>query len=265
MGFPNAKRMLLRALLCAWPGIAPASFAESPNPSPHGIVSDTMIADLGPEPVLRREPVRAEPEIRGNPLWSIPVDSLSTTRDRPLFSPSRRPPPPAVVAAPYVPPPPPPPPPPSEPDHPLLTLLGIVASGNGGVGIFMRQSDQVWVNLRIGEGYQGWVLRTVRGREAIFEKSERTATLALPTPPRLVDGGVVTAKGPAAASANGAPTGFGGATLPPGFAGAVPGIASPPAGFAGAPPGFPGAPPGVAGAPSGFARAPTPKEPDFKF
>src|SRR5262245_7427318 len=37
----------------------------------------------------------------GNPLWQIPVTSLSTTRERPIFSPSRRPPP--TVNAPIAP------------------------------------------------------------------------------------------------------------------------------------------------------------------
>jgi hypothetical protein len=221
--------MLLRALFCALPGIAPASFAQSPDPAPAGIASETVIANLGPEPALHREPVRTEPAIRGNPLWSVSLASLATTRDRPVFSPSRRPPPPPVVAAPYVPPPPPPAPPP-EPDHPLLTLLGIVASGSGGVGIFMRQSDQVWVNLGIGEGFQGWVLRTVRGRQAIFEKNDRMATLALPVPEppqiKTSDGRVVAPKGFAAAPANGAPTGFAGAA--PGFARAPPVVAPSP-------------------------------------
>src|SRR5215813_8008992 len=39
---------------------------------------------------------------RGNPLWSIPVKTLAATRDRPIFSPSRRPPPAPVIAAPQV-------------------------------------------------------------------------------------------------------------------------------------------------------------------
>ena len=42
-----------------------------------------------------------------NPLWTIPLSSLTATRERPLFSPSRRPPQSVVVAK--APPPPPPP------------------------------------------------------------------------------------------------------------------------------------------------------------
>ena len=36
----------------------------------------------------------------GNPLWAIPISKLSATRDRPLFSASRRPRTPTVAAAP---------------------------------------------------------------------------------------------------------------------------------------------------------------------
>src|ERR1700733_4123673 len=40
--------------------------------------------------------------LAGNPLWGVPLIVLSITRDRSLFSPSRRPIEPAVVAAPVV-------------------------------------------------------------------------------------------------------------------------------------------------------------------
>jgi hypothetical protein len=61
-------------------------------------------------------------------------------------------------------------------------LLGAVTSDTGGVGIFSEQKDKPPFNLRVGEGFQGWVLRTLRGREAIFEKNNRKATLALAGP-----------------------------------------------------------------------------------
>ena len=47
----------------------------------------------------------AEAPATGNPLWAIPVSKLSATRDRPLFSSSRRPPTPTVAAAPTPTPP----------------------------------------------------------------------------------------------------------------------------------------------------------------
>jgi hypothetical protein len=176
----SAKPIFLRAFVCALGGMAAASFAQSPHKGSPGIASESVTADLGPESAKPRESL--PPTNSGNPLWSVPLTSLSATRDRPIFSPSRHPPPQVVVAAPYVAPPPPPPAPPPEPDRPLLTLLGVVAGDTVSVGIFTDQSDKPPFNLRIGEGYQGWVLRTVRGREAIFEKSNRTATLTLVGP-----------------------------------------------------------------------------------
>jgi hypothetical protein len=119
-----------------------------------------------------------------NPLWAIPLSSLSATRDRPIFSPSRRPPASPVIAEPDVPPPKPTPPP--EPDHPLLSLVGTIVSESGGFGVFVDQVTTNLVRLRTGQGHAGWVLRSVRGREAIFERDQQTFTLALP-PPSMVE------------------------------------------------------------------------------
>jgi hypothetical protein len=53
-----------------------------------------------------------------NPVAALSLDRLSATRERPLFSPSRRPPPPPPAPIANAPPPPPPP--------PKLTLFGVV-------------------------------------------------------------------------------------------------------------------------------------------
>src|ERR1700731_1377944 len=39
-----------------------------------------------------------QPPPGGNPLWGIPISALDATRERPIFSASRRPPMPLVVA-----------------------------------------------------------------------------------------------------------------------------------------------------------------------
>jgi general secretion pathway protein N len=138
------------------------------------------ILNAGPESAEPASPVaRERPLPRGNPLWAVPLSALSATRERPLFSPSRRPPAPAVVAAPRVPVVTRPPPKP-EPDHPLLTLVGTVAGETGGIGIFLDQATNNVIRLRTGENHTGWILRSVQGREASFEKDHQTATLALP-------------------------------------------------------------------------------------
>jgi len=120
----------------------------------------------------------AEPVRPGNPLWAIPIKDLTTTRERPIFSPSRRPPPPAVAAAPYVPPP--LPAKPVGPQRPQLALVGTVVNSKEGFGIFLDQATNTVVRLKTGEGHNGWVLRSVQGREATLEKDSETAVLALP-------------------------------------------------------------------------------------
>jgi general secretion pathway protein N len=129
----------------------------------------------------------------GNPLWAVPLRLLSVTRERPLFSPSRRPPAPAVVAAPYM-----PPPAPivkaAEPDHPLLSIVGTIVGETAGIGVFIDEATHDVIRLKTGQDHDGWVLRSIQGRDAVFEKDRRKATLTLPVP-----GGEQTAQAPSAA------------------------------------------------------------------
>jgi hypothetical protein len=162
-------------------GTALARAESSQDALPLATIEPAATAiDAAAQPANRTRSVTGDLAQGGNPLWSLPLNSLSVTRERPIFSPSRRPPPP-VIAAPYVPPASPPPPPkPPEPDHPSLALVGTLAGDSQGVGIFVNDADKSTLRLRTGEDYEGWVLRSVRGGEAIFEKGDRTATLALP-------------------------------------------------------------------------------------
>ncbi len=115
----------------------------------------------------------------GNPLWGIPLGSLSKTRDRPLFTPSRRPSAPAVVAVPPVVQPK-VPIRPAEPEHPNLTLIGTVVGENEGIGVFLDQATHNFVRIKTGEGHAGWILRSVKAREVMLEKGQRSETLRLP-------------------------------------------------------------------------------------
>jgi len=118
--------------------------------------------------------------LAANPLWGIPLGSLAATRERPIFSPSRRPPPP-VLAAVIATPAPPRPPPAAVPDHPSLSLVRTVVRGMESIAVLVDQTTNDVVRLKIGEGHDGWILRSVEGRQAHFEKDRRTATLALPS------------------------------------------------------------------------------------
>jgi len=79
-----------------------------------------------------------------------------------------------------APPQPPPRAKPAEPERPPLAILGTVLSGRDGIGIFMEDATTNVVRLHTGQGYAGWVLRTVSRREARLEKGEAIATLRLP-------------------------------------------------------------------------------------
>jgi general secretion pathway protein N len=137
---------------------------------------------LGPGPITPQPAggaTKADPPT-GNPLWGVTLESLSATRNRPIFAPSRRPPPPPVLASASSRPAP-PPPKPAEPDRPLLSLVGTVIGEGESVGVFQDEATKTVVRLRVGEGYTGWILRAVRGREASFDKGTQVVTLALPT------------------------------------------------------------------------------------
>ena len=120
---------------------------------------------------------RAAPTMSGNPLWGVPLKELSATREHPLFSATRRPPAPPAPAAVYTvasvak---------PAEPERPQLKLVGTIAGDGAGFGIFLDQSGNKAVKLKTGQSHNGWMLRQVRGREAVLEKNDETVVLVLP-------------------------------------------------------------------------------------
>lgn len=120
---------------------------------------------------------------RGKPLLGIPLNALSATRERPVFSRSRRPPPPppaprpaSVRPAPRAEPPP-------------LKLLGTVIGGAVRIAIFQDNSSKKVVRLGIGQKYAGWLLEAVEAHATTFRQGHRTELLALPKPgaPRSPD------------------------------------------------------------------------------
>ena len=139
-----------------------------PTPMPDPGLGGTRMAPPG-----AREP-------RGNPLWAIPLKSMSFTRDRPLFTPSRRPPAPPVA---YVEPARPASiAKPAEPERPRLSLIGVVVGAKDKIAIFVDETTREVIRLRQDQGHDGWILRSVQGRETTLEKSPLTVILALPAP-----------------------------------------------------------------------------------
>jgi general secretion pathway protein N len=151
--------------------------------------------DLGSvRPIAQPNREAGRPLPSGNPLWAVPLSVLSATRDRPIFSASRRPPQRAVVApqadqasVPAA-------PKPAGPEHPPLALIGAVVGDDDAIAVFIDRTDQKIFRLRQGEMHGGWMLSAVLRREVTLKKADRTEVLGLQRP-----------DGPAAPAAAAAP------------------------------------------------------------
>jgi len=122
------------------------------------------------------DPASAAAGAVANPLWAIPLTSLTATRERPIFSPSRRPLPatePLPIQSNSLP----------LSNRPPLTLIGIIAGNDDGVAILLDGPTKDAVRLKVGESHLGWMLKSLKGREAILQKEQTTAILELPLPP----------------------------------------------------------------------------------
>lgn len=156
--------------------------AQSRAANPPGALdlppSNVIPAPVDVTPAAPRAERPTDPS--GNPLWAIPLSALTATRERPLFLPSRRAPAPAVAGTPVVVAP--PPPPSAEPEQPPLTLIGAIAGDTEGFAVFLEQATGTVIRLKTGQDFSGWMLASVKGREATLEKNKRSTTLSLPAP-----------------------------------------------------------------------------------
>jgi hypothetical protein len=145
-------------------------------------VHAAVAVDPDPKGPLARAPARDggvnAVSVLGNSLWAVPLSRLSATRDRPLFSASRRPPAPAAVAAAPSPPQPVAAPPPTA-SRPSLLLIGTLVGESLRIGIFHDEATTKTLRLAVGENHDGWNLRALGTAEARFENGERAATLEL--------------------------------------------------------------------------------------
>jgi hypothetical protein len=108
-----------------------------------------------------------------NPLAAQPLEAMSATRDRPLFSPTRRPPPPPpqIVAAP------PPPPPPPEP--PSVLLVGVVMDGEEAKALVRFTAVNKVIHAKIGDDIEGWKVAQIEGRKLVLSLDGRLATFTM--------------------------------------------------------------------------------------
>jgi general secretion pathway protein N len=175
---------MIRLCACVIGAMAGFYASEAIGQAPAGATARETAAgqtNLNTEqaPAAARE-VAVRPPPGGNPLWGIPISALDATKERPIFSASRRPPMPPVVAQRVVAAP--PPPKPAEPEHPLITLVGTVIGKPKNVAVVLDRATKTIVRLRVGEAASGWILRSVDARTMTIEKNSQTVTLALPAP-----------------------------------------------------------------------------------
>ena len=122
---------------------------------------------------------RNEATEAGAPLAKVPLSALTATRDRPLFSLSRRPPAPALAAnaepaqAPAA---------AAPPERPAVKLIGTILSPATSVVLLRDSATQAVMRLRVGEATSGWRVKTVGLRSVTLEKGGQSAILGLPQP-----------------------------------------------------------------------------------
>ena len=178
---------ILLAIFCALTTAAAADPIDGPTrPAPEVKAVFAPATDATGVAVLTGltgAPRAADPATRsrpGNPLWAVPLTALAATRDRPLFSVSRRPP---IIAAPIAAAPPkqealaPPP-----PERPSLTLVGTIVSRKKSLAVLQGSTGDAVSRLRVGQENDGWLVRGIGLRSIIVEKGEQSVELGLPKP-----------------------------------------------------------------------------------
>jgi type II secretory pathway component PulC len=131
----------------------------------------TIVVLRATVPALAQDQPAATP---ANPVAGQALDKLSTTLDRPLFSPSRHPPAPPPPPVAQAPPPPPPPQPP-----PNLVLFGVVMDGEGARAVVRAGADRKLLRAQIGDDIEGWKVSQIEGRKVVLSLDGRFATFTM--------------------------------------------------------------------------------------
>jgi general secretion pathway protein N len=116
----------------------------------------------------------------GNPVAQVPLARLSATRDRPLFSPSRRPPfprdPPAMTRAeqqaaplPLIQP-------------PSVILFGIVVGVQGARAFIAAGPADRIIGVRRGDDVDGWKVTAITQRRLVLSRADLSSAFTLFSP-----------------------------------------------------------------------------------
>jgi hypothetical protein len=135
---------------------------------------------LGSTPVLGIDATGQAPvdpfAVLSNPVVAQSIDSLSATRERPIFSPNRRPP-----ARPAAAPPPlvrraDPAPPPSPPG---VVLLGVVIGVDTARAFVRSEPPDKTLRVGIGDDIGGWKVSQIERHELVLSLGDRSATFKI--------------------------------------------------------------------------------------
>jgi general secretion pathway protein N len=141
-----------------------------------GEIADTVDVS-GLKPLARPGRDAGKPLQSGNPLWSVPLSVLTATRERPIFSSSRRPPQRAVVAPDQAAAP--APAKAAAPERPPLALIGAVVGESDAIAVFLDRTNQKIIRLRQGESHAGWLLSSIQRREVTLKRADQTEVIVL--------------------------------------------------------------------------------------
>jgi len=111
----------------------------------------------------------------GADISQLRLDDLRQTRERPLFSATRRPPPKVDLAQAMTPAP---PPPPIVP--PAVTLIGVVLGTGERAVIVQEKAAGKPVRVAVGQDIDGWRVDSIKPRSFILKNGDRAVTLTFP-------------------------------------------------------------------------------------
>jgi hypothetical protein len=135
------------------------------------IFAVVAVAALWAVPVHADElaPPQAPSAIAANPLAAHSLDEFAATRDRPLFTPSRRPPPLPMAHSvePRLAPP------------PNLTLFGILVDAEGPSAIVRDTPSGKAVRVRVGDDLDGWKIAQIDDRQLVLSFDGRSVTFTI--------------------------------------------------------------------------------------
>lgn len=112
-------------------------------------------------------------ETLANPVAAQSLDQLSSTLDRPLFSPTRHRPAPSPVTQAVA------PAAPQQQPPPALTLFGVAMDSEHARALIRTDRDKKIFRAQIGDDIDGWKVSQIEGQKVVLSLGERFVTLTL--------------------------------------------------------------------------------------